>query len=229
MFFILEYLLLSAQVSSIFVFESVWRNIDCNGSPSVMYLFHVLNPHSSNPQPNQETWPPAFNNFKEVMPIGYCPKYYFLSIQSNQCCITWLDKKIFAELGPYESATYDVAEPVIFNSIPVSARGEKYCILESKSYGQLFGYQRMYIREGECIEGVSCEKNKIVIHPYRIGYQGCVSGNQGDSEEYILKSANYTEFKSKVAGEFRATYVKLQHANLELKWKGYLPDNLLCI
>lgn len=110
-------------------------------------------------------------------------------------------------------------------SIPEDATGKNYCILETSGSGHLFGYERMYVLEDECVEGILCQNGKLTISPYVFGYIGCAI--TANSESYDLSPVK-TAFQSKVAGRFRASFNVIENPRLKLKWKGYLPSELLC-
>jgi hypothetical protein len=64
----------------------------------------------------------------------------------------------------------------------------------------------------------------LTISPYVFGYIGCAI--TANSESYDLSPVK-TAFQSKVAGRFRASFNVIENPRLKLKWKGYLPSELL--
>jgi hypothetical protein len=206
------------------VFESIWKPQDCKTPPSAMYLFEINNLNAKAPSANGESWPPSFAAFKDLMPIGTCPSYYQIP-SSSHCCFTWLEANTTHDIGPFQSATFDLVAPTLTLNYPISSKGYKFCLLEGSQSGTLFNYIQLYIRDGECVEGISCSDGKLVIYPYTFGYRGCAKGHDSP-ETYTLKSSP-TFFNSTVAGMFMARVMTITEAGLVVDWKSYLPDTLL--
>lgn len=145
------------------IFQSQWPLSECQGPPSVMFLFQYPEGDDSVAE-SESSVPFMFSYMREFAEtdIGYCIDVT-IDVAGRDCCYVSLQPEITKDLAC--SYDYLIDEEISEFDIPVSAIGHSYCLLESAEAGALFGYQSLHILQDKCMDGITCSADGIQVAP----------------------------------------------------------------
>jgi hypothetical protein len=167
--------------------------------------------------------PAAFLIYSQlVMVSGVTANIGNTKLSPSETCITYL-----GDLKTYQSSTYQVITGD--DPIPISANGLNYCVMTPIRYTtngnpklwDLFGYNELLIKEGDCAEGIYCSNGKIEYTQSRV-----CDGNVTNAPLQVTGKSQ-TLRGPRSFNNVSASFVMMQDGSISIKWKDYAPTEYL--
>ncbi|KAI8897340.1 hypothetical protein BC833DRAFT_594249 [Globomyces pollinis-pini] len=187
------------------------NTLECNSSPTTMYLFDVDDLFTME-QPANEKWPEFYTFTVEESPIGYCGSLSTTLVYD--CCVSTLD--LSKSFGIASGSAVVVPENDFNYSVNHYAAGGSYCILQQSGSNLVNGYRAVYIlNDNNCYDQYQCYTDGTV----RVFAESNCQG------EYLNISLS-REPLSLVIGmnqNITGRFLKGNKQKIQISWITYMP------
>ncbi|KAI8893512.1 hypothetical protein BC833DRAFT_569145 [Globomyces pollinis-pini] len=206
--------ILKLVYTSDIVLQNQWLFGNCEGPPTNMILFKLLDPYAIDASENNETWPEMFTYFALDDSIGSCGMIYD-QVNAIECCRSSLN----LTQTVYQSVTSSYINSSLEDAMLTVSNGGVYCQLNATSSNSLFGYDGMFILLKTCSNGIQCFPNEIKIY------------DSNNCSGVVLESFEVTDetraIESQTIGIVNINSYTIIAATGKTLWMNYFPQALL--